>query len=253
LFEQFSNKNLKIPKAVIFDTDNTLYPYDPSHLAATNAVRDKATSLLGVSTQEFDEAFSKARQRVKDRLKGTASSHSRLLYFQSTLEILGMHTQILLTLDLEQTYWSTFLANAQLFQGVKEFISQLKSDGIVTANITDLTSQIQFRKVVYFGLDELFDYVVTSEEAGRDKPDIAPFEIALAKIGFEPSEIWMIGDNPISDIEGAALAGMTPIQKKHKGVKVSPLIKEGKGIAFEDFFSLLDLYKGLYQRMSSTK
>jgi HAD superfamily hydrolase (TIGR01549 family) len=245
LFGKTSSENIKIPKAIIFDTDNTLYPYEPAHLAATKAVRSKATSLLGISSQEFDAAFTKARQEVKKRLKSTASSHSRLLYFQGALEILGMRTQILLTLDLEQTYWSTFLANAQLFQGVKEFIGQLKSDGIIIAIITDLTSQIQFRKVVYFGLDEYFDYVVTSEEAGRDKPDSAPFEIALSKIGFEPSEIWMIGDNPISDIEGAALAGMTPIQKTHKGVKVSPIIKEGKGITFESFFNLLDLYKGL--------
>ena len=70
-----------------------------------------------------------------------------LLYFQRTLENFGMGTQILLTLDLEQTYWSAFLANAGLFPGVKDFILQLKSDGVVTANITDLTSQIQFRKL----------------------------------------------------------------------------------------------------------
>ena len=249
----FSHGGFEIPKAVIFDTDNTLYPYDPAHFAATKAVQDKATSLLGVTCQEFDIAFKAARQDVKNRLEGTASSHSRLLYFQRTLESLGMGTQILLTLDLEQTYWSAFLANARLFPGVRDFILQLKSDGVVTANITDLTSQIQFRKIVYFGLDEYFDYVVTSEEAGRDKPDKAPFEIALSKIGFQPSEIWMLGDNPISDIEGAASVGMTPIQKTHSGVKVSQVIKDGKGISFEDFYSLLDVYKGLRGRVSSNK
>ena len=95
---------MEIPKAVIFDTDNTLYPYDPAHFAATKSVQDKATSLLAVTCQEFDIAFKAARQDVKNRLKGTTSSHSRLLYFQRTLEDFGMGTQILLTLDLEQTY-----------------------------------------------------------------------------------------------------------------------------------------------------
>ena len=72
-------------------------------------------------------------------------------------------------LDLEQTYWRTFLINCKLFSGVLDFVQLLKSKGIATANITDLTAQIQFRKLVYFGLDEYFDYVVTSEEAGKDK------------------------------------------------------------------------------------
>ena len=55
----------------------------------------------------------------------------------------------------------------------------------------------------------------------------------------------MLGDNPISDIEGATPVGMTPIQKTHSGVNVSQISKDGKGIAFEDFYSLLDVYKGL--------
>ena len=63
----------------------------------------------------------------------------------------------------------------------------------------------------------------------------------------------MLGDNPISDIEGAASVGMTPIQKTHSGVKVSQVIKDGEGIAFEDFYSLLDVYKGLRGRVSSNK
>ena len=57
-----------------------------------------------------------------------------------------------------------------------------------------MTAQIQFRKLVYFGLDEFFDYVVTSEEAGADKPDKMPFKVALEKLQLEPENIWMIGD-----------------------------------------------------------
>ena len=209
------------------------------------AVQSKAISLLDITSQEFDEAFNKARSDVKEKLLGTASSHSRLLYFQRTVEYLGLGTKILLTLDLEQTYWCTFLVNTSLFQGVKDFIIQLKSDGVITANITDLTAQIQFRKLVYLGLDEYFDYVVTSEEAGRDKPHKAPFDIILSKIGVDPYEIWMIRDDPVSDIEGAVRVGMVPFQKIHNGVVVSELMKEQKGCFFEDFFKLLDIYSAI--------
>jgi HAD superfamily hydrolase (TIGR01549 family) len=236
---------VKKPKAVVFDIDNTIYPYDAAHCPSMEAVQSKAVSLLSITRDKFNKAFEQARKDVKSKLQDTASSHSRLLYFQKTIEYLGLDTNILLTLDLEQTYWRTFLANMRLFPGVKDFICQLKSDGIITASITDLTAQIQFRKLVYLGLDEYFDYVVTSEEAGMDKPDKAPFDIVLSKIGVEPSEIWMVGDNPINDIEGAVRAGMVPIQKTHNNVVVSKIVNDKNGFVFEEFSKLLDTYNKL--------
>ena len=218
--KNLTNKSIQEPKAVIFDTDNTLYPYSPAHLEASRAVEDKVEKILGINKEIFRLAFEEARKDIKARLGNVASSHSRLLYLQTTIEKLELGTRILTTLDLEQTYWRTFLSNSKLFPGVIDFIHFLKSKGIVTANITDLTAQIQFRKLVYFGLDELFDYVVTSEEAGRDKPDKRPFEVALEKLKIEPENIWMIGDNPLSDMIGAGNMGMIKIQKIHDGVKV---------------------------------
>lgn len=211
----------QMPDAVLFDTDNTLYPYDPAHASAIAAVADKAVGLFSISPSQFDTAFSQARNEVKQRLRHTASSHSRLLYFQRMLELLGLGSQVLLALDLEQTYWRTFLSNAVLFEGVKEFLDELRLEGIPTAIVTDLTAQIQFRKVVYFGLDHYFDYIVTSEEAGFDKPHEAPFKIAVEKMAPKGDCIWMIGDNPVADIGGAKAAiGAVTIQKIHGDCKV---------------------------------
>ena len=226
------------PAAVIFDTDNTLYHYEPAHVAAEEAVTAKAVALFGGTASGFRDAFAKARKETKERLGHTASSHSRLLYFQRTIELLGCGTRILATLDLEQTYWRTFLANSRLFPGVVDFIQSLKNQGIMTANITDLTAQIQFRKMVYFGLDEFFDYVVTSEEAHQDKPDPRPFNLALEKLGIEPDRIWMIGDSAENDMVGAGRAGMVKVQKIHSGVVI---VQEGDGIpdiCFEHFDQL---------------
>ncbi|MEM7041793.1 MAG: HAD family hydrolase [Pseudomonadota bacterium] len=209
------------PGAVIFDTDNTLYPYDEAHAAAMDASRRKAMRQLSLSPAQFDDAYAKARQQIKARLEGTASSHSRLLYFQRMLEIVGLRTQVLLALDFEQTYWRVFLTSARLFEGVKDFLDDLRLAGIPTAIVTDLTAQIQFRKIVYFGLDHYFDYVVTSEEAGFDKPHEASFALTLEKLGDVRRPIWMIGDNPICDIQGARTCiGAVTLQKAHAGVKV---------------------------------
>lgn len=211
-----------LPEAVIFDTDNTLYPYEPAHIAATRAVEAKVESTLGIKKEIFSAKYKEARQETKNRLGSIASSHSRLLYLQRTIEKLELGTRILIVLDLEQTYWRTFLSNCKLFSGVLDFVQLLKSKGIATANITDLTAQIQFRKLVYFGLDEYFDYVVTSEEAGKDKPSREPFQLALEKLQVGKEKVWMIGDSPENDIYGAKKHfQMTTLQKIHKGVKVS--------------------------------
>ena len=234
-----------LPEAFLFDTDNTLYPYEPAHNAAQNAVRDKVVNTFSITPEEFDRAFKEARNHVKTRLQNTASSHSRLLYLQRMLEIMGLGSQVLLALDFEQTYWRTFLSNAILFDDVKELLDDIRLLGIPTAIVTDLTAQIQFRKVVYFGLDHYFDYIVTSEEAGFDKPHEAPFKIALEKMQTKGDRIWMIGDNPINDISGAdKCINATTLQK------ISSDTPEGIGVfkphaSFKNYKDLRNLIKGI--------
>ena len=104
---------------------------------------------------------------------------------------------------------------------MKELLDDLRLLGIPTAIVTDLTAQIQFRKVVYFGLDHYFDYIVTSEEAGYDKPHEAPFQIALEKMRPKGNCIWMIGDNPVNDIRGGRdKINAITLQKIHEGTVV---------------------------------
>ena len=231
-------KFTRLPDAILFDTDNTLYPYDPAHSVAMKAVREKVSSKLSIEPAAFDKAFNEARTQVKERLGHTASAHSRLLYLQRMLEIIGLGSQVLLALDFEQTYWRTFLSNAVLFDEVKELLDDLRIMGVPTAIVTDLTAQIQFRKFVYFGLDRHFDYIVTSEEAGFDKPHAAPFEIALQKMRPKGNCIWMVGDNPVNDIQGAReKIGAITLQKLHEGVQL------GTGVTAPDatFHEFADL------------
>ena len=214
------SKFQNLPDAFLFDTDNTLYGYDHPHSFALESVQSKVIKLFSISKKDFLDTYTHAREDVKSRLEGQASSHSRLLYFQRMLEMLGLGSQVLLALDLEQTYWRTFLSKAVLFDNVKELLDDIRILGIPVAVVTDLTAQIQFRKLVYFGLENSFEYIVTSEEAGFDKPHEAPFKIAIEKMRPKGNLIWMIGDNPINDIKGSkeSIDAVT-IQKLHSGVE----------------------------------
>ncbi len=241
----------QIPQGILFDMDNTLYPYDPAHQIAMKAVRDKVSKTFSIQPDAFDQAFNEAKNQIKSRLNGTAASHSRLLYFQRMLEIIGLGSQILLALDFEQTYWRTFLSHAELFPHVKEFLDDLRLMGISTAIVTDLTAQIQFRKIVYFGLDRYFDHIVTSEEAGFDKPHSAPFQIALKKMNSKGNCFWMIGDHPLNDVKGArqAISAIT-LQKIHTGVSEGSEDEQADAI-FHDFSDLRTLLSKLYSDQKS--
>jgi 5'-nucleotidase len=238
VLKTISNSVVSFPKAIIFDTDNTLYPYPPSHDSAMKAVFIKLQKLVGLDQSETSVVFDEARRQIKHQLVNTASSHSRLLYFQRMIELLGMGTRISLALDLEQTYWRTFLTNAQLFDGVLEFLQVLKSKGVMTANVTDLTAQIQFRKMVYFNLGDYFDYIVTSEESGKDKPSSNSYKLAFDKLKIEPHEAWMIGDDVVNDMFGAKKFGLTTFFFSHYYSEVEKCNSDTTDIVFDSFSDL---------------
>ena len=236
-----------MPKAIFFDTDNTLYDYYPANKAAEEAVCKKAKNLLGIGKKEFLKIYEKAKYEVKNNLKQTASSHSRLLYFQRMIELLGYKAQLLLALDFEQTFWRTFLANSPLFPGVKETLLFLKKMKIPIAVVTDLTSHIQLRKLTYFGLEDTFDAVVTSEEVGVDKPNKKNFLLALKKLNLSNNDyFWMIGDNPKSDIFGAKQFNSTTFQKIHKKVKIGEQ-EYSPDYIIKDYFTFLKDIKYFFE------
>ena len=55
-------------KAVIFDLDDTLYDYKALERAAFECVGGLVRERLGVSVEQYEEAFMRARQATKDML-----------------------------------------------------------------------------------------------------------------------------------------------------------------------------------------
>jgi putative hydrolase of the HAD superfamily len=194
---------LKWPDVVVFDIDDTIYDYERCHRIAMLRIQKAYTQYFQISNQEFDTVFQSSKEAVKTTLGNTGSSHSRLLYFQKMSETLGFGPQILKSLEFEHIYWREFLRNADLFENVIEFLEVLRQNNIRINVLTDLTSQIQFRKLIHFKIDEYVDAIVTSEESGIDKPDAKNYALLQQKNGDKNLHYWVIGDNVLKDIAGA--------------------------------------------------
>lgn len=187
--------SLNKPTLVVFDLDDTLYSYQDCNQAGNKALFSLGASETGVSLENFEKVFSEARETVKVRLGKTGSSHSRLLYIHEALSQLGFANQPSLALSLEQEFWREYLLAMKLRPGAEDLLLSLRFNHIPIALVTDLTLQIQLRKLVFLKLESFFDVVIASEEASGDKSTFSPFDLLAER---SPKEwlkyVWFVGD-----------------------------------------------------------
>jgi putative hydrolase of the HAD superfamily len=198
-------------KVVLFDLDNPLYEYEPAHKKALRNVYGILRREIKISLKEFLRLYKISKAEIHRELAGTASSHNRVLYFQRLIEKSHNTIEPEVVLKLYNAYWDNFLKNMKLKKGVIQTLKKLKQWGIKTAIVSDLTTHIQLRKMSKLGITPFIDVLVTSEEAGSEKPNPIMFLLTLNKLDVLPSEAILVGDNPIKDIGGGNSVGLDTI------------------------------------------
>ena len=199
-------------KAIIFDLDDTLYDYEKIHPLAVEKLRAFACERLCVGEREFNEAFDWAKKETKSRLEGTGASHNRMLYAQKILERLGKNP-VDCALEMYECYWSFMLSAMKVRDGTIPLLVRLKNDGVKIAVCTDLTAHIQHRKIRKLGLAPYIDALVTSEEAGAEKPSEKMYSLVFEKLSLEipnlqKSDCLFVGDSKEKDVDAPKQFGM---------------------------------------------
>ncbi|MDE7242923.1 MAG: HAD family hydrolase [Oscillospiraceae bacterium] len=197
-------------KAVVFDIDNTLYDYDAAHEIAFGAVTGFAVRSLGLTAAGFRDLHRKSDEILRSRVGTvTAAIHNRLLRYQILLE--QIHAPVFYAPRMSELYWTVFLSAVEPYPGLTACAAALKAAPLLVGIGTNMTAMYQYAKLERLGILQDIDFIVTSEEAGSEKPDRRLFDCCVEKAGCPASECVFVGDSLENDALGAQSAGLLPV------------------------------------------
>lgn len=197
-------------KGLLFDLDNTLFSWNDANRPALEQVYKDLQDYHPIPQQEFRQLHAKIRLELSQKLKNQAASHNRIIFFKKILESLNVFTPQR-ALELFNSYWKYFFQNMKIGPSSHEVLQFFKNKGLHLVLISNHTTDIQLQKISRLQLGSYFDLIVTSEEAGCEKPDPSIFEQVLDTLDLKPNEVVMIGDNVKADIQGAQNVGISTI------------------------------------------
>lgn len=209
-------------KAIFFDIDDTLYDTSGfAKLARKAALNVMIDAGLPLTT---DEAYRLLREIIAE-YGSNYDKHFNVL----TKRVFGEEKPLLIALGMI-TYHNVKFALLRLFPETIETLIYLKTQGYNLGVISNGITIKQWEKLIRLDLHHFFDHVITSEEAGVEKPDKQIFEVALEKMGSTAEESVMIGNKFSEDIMGALNIGISAILVNSQLEEQDKVYLEKKGI-----------------------
>lgn len=206
------------PKALLLDLDNTVYSYPECQAAGMAAAKQVLpTAWPGAST--FDDDYAKSRSEVAKQIPDHGASHCRFLYFKALVETKFGRSDLPLVRQLHEAFWRGYFSAMRADEGCLATLGEVKRTGIRLAWVTNFTTERQVQKLDAIGMVGLADFLVTSEEAGADKPSPKAFLLALKKLRLSSADVAMVGDDWDNDIVPAQKLGIRPIWRERAGNK----------------------------------
>ena len=198
-------------KAITFDLYGTLAGFTPSRYE----IQSQAAAKFGLQLTEeevlrgyfkADEFMSKKNATVPIRSMG---SNEKLNFFAEYERLILSETEPKIGLKTSLNVWKEtqkMSYRLTVFDDVRSVLKTLKARGFILAVITNMntTGPEILHKLE---LTDQIDFAITSLEANAEKPDKRIFQMAFNKAKCEPEENVHVGDQILSDINGAKRVG----------------------------------------------
>ena len=150
-----------------------------------------------------------ARLRLRDRDLPDARPEIDLapvfarLYAQK-----GLSADERLIAETARRFRAASTTHLRVYAGAKELLAALRQRGRVLL-LSNAQSLFTRPELGLLGLEDCFDGIYISSEAGCKKPDPRFFRLALEREGLEAKDCLMIGNDPLCDGEGARRVGIS--------------------------------------------
>ena len=194
-------------RGIVFDIDDTLYCRQDMLVKAAEAV-------LGVKVSDWSRFITIFYEKSDINMAALESGEITTRdingwRYNETFRLLGLPYKPEDGVLAADAYLE-LQSHMALSEDMKKALDRFASDkDTKLAILTAGESKHQWNKVDMLGLDKWFDRqnVIVTGEAGISKPDVRLCRMLENKLGLEPGELWMIGDNYDKDITGAIDSG----------------------------------------------
>lgn len=187
-------------RAVVFDMDDTLYPYRRfvvSGFAAVAAHLERAWRI--------DRRL--ALRRLLRARRGDTSGREIQVCVAECRASNAVVPALVRVLREHQPALS-------LPRSVAGALGRLRADGWRIGVLTNGPRAIQARKAAALGIARHVDTIVYASEygSGAGKPEPEPFAAVLGRLGVPASSAVFVGDDEVCDVVGAASAGLATVR-----------------------------------------
>jgi putative hydrolase of the HAD superfamily len=213
---------------LFFDLDNTLWDFDTnsynvlSSLYSTFELQQK----LNTDFKSFHDFYVKKNDELWHLYYFNKIEKSELRYkrFYDSLLHFGLD-DVTFSKTLAEEYVRISPYSKALKPGCVETLDTLHSTFDLHI-ITNGFSEIQNIKIDNCGLRKYFKQIIISEDYKLTKPHIDIFRLAEKMAGAKTEQCVMIGDNWVSDIEGAIGAGWKAVYYNERETTKSNDVKQ---------------------------
>jgi len=205
---------------IFFDLDRTLWDFNKnSEVSLQQLFRDYQLQSTFGSFVFFKSRYEYHNGKLWNAYYQKRLKKEDLMYrrFYLTLKEAGKND-----LDLAKEIANDFIEISPLQTATSphthETLKYLKEKGYQLYIITNGFNEVQAKKLQNSKLDNYFTKIITSENAGANKPSPQIFEYAFNKANTSASNSIMIGDDLSTDIAGAKRVNMDQIYFNQKKI-----------------------------------
>ena len=225
---------------IFFDLDRTLWDFDKnSEKTLEQLYRDFSLQSSFGNFLFFKNRYEYHNKKLwlayyQNRIEKEELSYRR---FYLTLKEAGQD-DIELAKEIAQDFIDISPLQTETFPHTHKCLEYLKDKNYQLHIITNGFNEVQGRKLQNSKLESFFTHVITSEDAGANKPHAQIFDFAFNLTGAQINNSIMIGDDLNTDIKGARDMGMDHIYFNPK--KASH--KEDLTFEIENLKELIDIF-----------